>query len=40
MVTLIGGDLGVDELAAAARFTRCEVLGNLGRRFRRNYHAS
>ena len=39
MVTLIGGDLGIDDLAAAARASPREVLTGLGRRFHRIYHA-
>jgi alanine racemase len=40
MVTLIGGEIGIDDLAAAAKSTGREVLSGLGRRFRRIYHAS
>jgi alanine racemase len=40
MVTLIGGELGVDELAAAVNSNGREILGNLGRRFHRVYHTS
>lgn len=40
MATLIGGKIGVDDLAAAAQSTGCEVLCNLGRRFHRVYYAS
>jgi alanine racemase len=39
MVTLIGGDLGIDELAAATKSTAPEVLGRLGQRFHRIYYA-
>jgi len=38
MVTLIGGDIGIDDLAAAARITGREVLSRLGRRFHRLYY--
>ena len=40
VVTLIGGKIGVDDLAAAAKMTSCEVLSNLGHRFHRIYYAS
>jgi alanine racemase len=40
MATLIGGQLGVDDVAMAAKSTGSEVLSNLGRRFHRIYHAS
>jgi alanine racemase len=40
VVTLIGGKIGVDDLAAAAKMTGCEVLSNLGHRFHRIYYAS
>jgi alanine racemase len=39
MVTLIGAELGISELAAAAKSTGPEVLGRLGRRFHRIYYA-
>jgi len=35
--TLIGGDIGVDDLAAASRTIGYEVLTNLGRRYQRIY---
>jgi alanine racemase len=38
MVTLIGGPIGVDDLAAAAQSTGSEVLGNLSGRFHRLYY--
>jgi alanine racemase len=37
LVTLIGGEIGVDELAAAAGTIGYEVLTNLGRRYHRVY---
>jgi alanine racemase len=37
LVTLIGGDIGVDELAAWSGTIGYEVLTNLGRRFARKY---
>jgi alanine racemase len=40
MVTLIGGELSVDDLAAAAKLTADEVLSNLGHRFHRIYYAN
>ena len=40
MVTIIGGALGIDDLAAAARSSAGEVLSGLGRRFHRVYHAN
>lgn len=40
MVTLIGGEISIDDLAAAANSTGCEVLCHLGRRFRRVYYAN
>ena len=40
MVTLIGGEISIDDLAAAAKSTGSEVLSNLGRRFHRIYYAS
>jgi alanine racemase len=39
MVTLIGGEIGIDDLAAAAKSTGREVLSQLGRRFHRIYYA-
>jgi alanine racemase len=39
-VTLIGGQIGVDEVAAAANSASEEVLCHIGSRFRRFYHAS
>jgi alanine racemase len=39
MVTLIGAELGITELAAAARTTGARVLGRLGQRFHRIYYA-
>jgi alanine racemase len=38
LVTLIGGDIGVDTVAAAAGTIGYEVLVNLGQRFHRAYH--
>ena len=35
--TLIGGDIGVDELGAACGTIGYEVLTSLGRRYHRNY---
>ncbi len=40
MVTLIGGEIGVDDLATAAKTTSCEMLSHLGHRFHRIYYAS
>ena len=40
MVTLIGGQIGIDDLARGANSTAAEVLCNLGRRFHRVYYAS
>ena len=39
MVTLIGGGIGIDDVAAAARSTGPEVLSQLGSRFHRIYYA-
>jgi alanine racemase len=39
MVTLIGAQIGIDELAAATRSTGAEVLSALGQRFHRVYYA-
>jgi alanine racemase len=39
MVTLIGGQIPVDDMAAAANTSGRAVLSNLGRRFKRLYHA-
>jgi alanine racemase len=39
MVTLIGPELGISELATAARTTGPRVLGRLGQRFHRIYYA-
>jgi alanine racemase len=40
MVTLIGGGIGIDDVAAAARSTGPEVLSQLGSRFHRIYYAT
>jgi alanine racemase len=40
MVTLIGGEISVNDLAAAAKSTAGEVLSGLGCRFHRIYYAS
>ena len=40
MVTLIGTEFGVDDIAAAAISSASEVLSHLGRRFHRIYHAA
>jgi alanine racemase len=40
MVTLIGGEIAVDDLAAAAEKTGRELLSSLGHRFHRIYYAS
>jgi alanine racemase len=40
MVTLIGGQIGIDDVANDANTTASEVLCNLGRRFHRIYYAS
>jgi alanine racemase len=37
VVTLIGGDIGVDALAAAAGTIGYDVLVNLGQRYHRRY---
>jgi alanine racemase len=39
MVTLIGTELGIDELAAGAKAPAREVLSRLGHRFHRIYYA-
>ncbi len=39
MVTLIGAQVGIDELAAATKSTGAEVLSGLGHRFHRIYYA-
>ena len=39
MVTLIGDEFGIDNLAAATQSSGREILGNLGRRFHRIYYA-
>jgi alanine racemase len=39
MVTLIGAEIGVDEVAAASRSSGREVLTHLGNRFHRVYYA-
>ncbi len=39
MVTLIGPEIGIDDLAAAAKLNGREVLSLLGHRFHRIYHA-
>ena len=39
MVTLIGGEIGIDEVAAASRSIGREVLSHLGSRFHRIYYA-
>jgi alanine racemase len=39
MATLIGAEVGIDDLAAAANSPGREVLSHLGRRFHRIYHA-
>ena len=38
--TLIGAEISVDDLAAAAKSSGAEVLGNLGRRYRRVYYTN
>jgi alanine racemase len=40
MVTLIGTEIGIDDLAAGADLTGCEVLSHLGGRFHRIYYAT
>jgi alanine racemase len=40
MVTLIGPETGIDELAVASTSTGCEVLSRLGHRFHRIYHVT
>jgi alanine racemase len=39
MVTLIGGEISIDDVAAATKSTGREVLSHLGSRFHRNYYA-
>ena len=39
MVTLVGGDIGIDDVASAARSTGREVLSHLRSRFHRIYYA-
>ena len=39
MVTLVGPEISIDDLAAASKSTGCEVLSHLGRRFHRIYYA-
>jgi alanine racemase len=39
MVTLIGGEIGIDDVAAATRSTGREVLSHFGNRFHRIYYA-
>ncbi len=39
MVTLVGAEITIDDLAAAAESTASELLANLGSRFNRIYHA-
>jgi alanine racemase len=39
MATLIGAEIGIDELAAGAKLSGREVLSQLGRRFHRLYYA-
>jgi alanine racemase len=40
MITLIGGEVGIDAVAAAAKATVGEVLCHLGQRLQRIYHAN
>jgi alanine racemase len=40
MVTLVGPEISIDDLAAASQSTGCEVLSHLGRRFHRIYHVT
>jgi alanine racemase len=40
MVTLIGQEISIDDLAAAGKSTGREVLSHLGRRFHRIYHVT
>jgi len=40
MVTLIGPQTSIDELAVAGKSTGCEVLNHLGHRFHRIYHVT
>jgi alanine racemase len=40
MVTLIGPEFTIDDLAAASESTGREVLSHLGRRFHRVYHVT
>jgi alanine racemase len=40
MVTLIGPQISIDELAVACKSNGCEVLSHLGHRFHRIYHVT
>ena len=40
MVTLVGPEISIDDLAAASKSTGREVLSHLGRRFHRIYHVT
>jgi alanine racemase len=40
MVTLIGQEISIDDLAVATKSTAREVLSHLGHRFRRIYHTN
>jgi alanine racemase len=40
LITLIGGEIGVDDLAAAAGTIGYEILTSLGRRYNRIYQSS
>ena len=40
MVTLVGPETSIDELAVASNSTGCEVLSHLGHRFHRIYHVT
>jgi alanine racemase len=40
LVTLVGPEISIDDLAAASKSTGREVLSHLGRRFHRIYHVT
>jgi alanine racemase len=40
IVTLVGGDIGIDELAAGSGLSGREIISRLGRRFHRIYYAN
>ena len=40
MITLIGAEISIDDLAAASKSTGRELLSHLGHRFHRIYHVT